>query len=209
MVRAVVLTWGPLPGSLVVGRIHFFAWLSPFLALRPSSPVPIRDSCLLPALWGRRSCDYFRINMCYTEHKEELLPGEGWQTREHICWLREWWALEEGGPGWKRLVGPQLTWAWAKYSDFLYPKNLQRPPLTVFAQGCLRFTGWTPTHGREWQWVGLHGGWAYSSSLTSFQSRHPKSLPSSASGPLSDGSRFVGNIDFMFTCEGTEYEITK
>lgn len=28
-------------------------------------------------------------------------------------------------------------------------------------------------------------------------------------GPPSDGSCFAGSIDFMFTCEGTEYEITK
>lgn len=85
------------------GRIHFFAWLSPFLALRPSLPVPIRDSCLLLALWGRRSCDYFRINICYMEHKEELLPGEGWQTRTYLLtpWVmgsgRRWPWLEEIG----------------------------------------------------------------------------------------------------------------
>lgn len=28
-------------------------------------------------------------------------------------------------------------------------------------------------------------------------------------GPSSDGSCFAGSIDFMFTCEETDYEITK
>jgi hypothetical protein len=30
-----------------------------------------------------------------------------------------------------------------------------------------------------------------------------------AFGPVLDGSCFIDSIDFMFICEGTEYEVTK
>ena len=132
-------------------------------------------------------------------------PRGGRQNRDHI-----WRLLVSDAGQWEEAVQPVLMSEPVSVPNRGQGCSCAGCPgclLTPHLPRCLRSLCGVDTHPR----VGLLWGssleWGYPSSL-GFQSA-PLGLEDSTPGPLLDGSSFIGHIDFLFICEGTEYKITK